>query len=288
MPSMPASSPTTPGQSGSRSRRTGALVAVLGVVLLAAGLGSCGDPAAGRAFEPVEADTLTVATAVLPAPGFWEGPVDGRYRGFEADLVHELADRLGLDRVEVIEVPFEDLVTGDLGGADLGVSQLSPSAEREEVLSFSAPYLRAAPAVLARAGTGGRDTEAIRDLRWVVRRASTLTTVVSDRIRPTDEPLRVETRAEALESLRDDRADAVLLDLPVALALAESEPETFEVLGQLRGVEALAAALPDGSDNVEVVSSAFRAMTADGTIDSLSDRWLGGTGDDVPLIRTTD
>lgn len=288
MPSMPSPSRSTPGRVGSRSRRPGVLVAVLGVVLLAAGLGSCGDPAAGRAFEPVEPDTLTVATAVLPAPGFWEGPEDGRYRGFEADLVHELADRLGLDRVEVIEVPFEDLVTGDLGGADLAVSQLSPSAEREEVLSFSAPYLRAAPAVLARAGTEGRDTEAIRELRWVVRRVSTLTDVVTDRIRPTDEPLRVETRADALQALRDDRADAVLLDLPVALALAESEPDEFEVLGQLRGGEALAAALPDGSDNVEVVSSAFRAMTADGTIDDLGDRWLGGTGDDVPLIRTTD
>ena len=41
------------------------------------------------------------------------------------------------------------------------------------------------------------------------------------------------------------------------------------MLGQLDADEGLAAALPQGSHNVEVVDSAIRSLNADGTIDDL-------------------
>jgi ABC-type amino acid transport substrate-binding protein len=57
------------------------------------------------------------------------------------------------------------------------------------------------------------------------------------------------------------------------------------VLGQLPGSEYLAAALPEGSPNVQIVDSAINALQSDGTIGQLADRWLGQSGD-VPLIWT--
>jgi ABC-type amino acid transport substrate-binding protein len=58
------------------------------------------------------------------------------------------------------------------------------------------------------------------------------------------------------------------------------------VLGQLDGEEELAAALPNGSSNREIVDSSIRALQADGTIDDLVSKWLGTSGEDVPLILT--
>jgi ABC-type amino acid transport substrate-binding protein len=82
----------------------------------------------------------------------------------------------------------------------------------------------------------------------------------------------------------------MLLDLPVALALAKAQPERYHVTAQLAGTEGLAAALPDRSKNLEAVDTAIRSLVADGTIDRLSRRWLGAelsTGDEsLPLIRT--
>jgi ABC-type amino acid transport substrate-binding protein len=86
--------------------------------------------------------------------------------------------------------------------------------------------------------------------------------------------------------LRAGRADALLLDLPVALGLARAEPGSFHVPAQLDGDQGLAAALPDGSPNREVVDSAIRALTADGTIGRLESRWLGEGELDVPLVLT--
>src|SRR5215218_670056 len=257
----------------------------VGATTLALSACSGEESAAGSPFEPVRPGVLTVATAFLPAPGFWEGrtPSGG---GFEAGLAGALAKHLGLERVEVVQVPFASLVAGKLGGADLALSQLTPTSEREKSVDFSTPYLTAPPGVLALRNVDARDVHGLQELRWVTSRVSTLTPIVLERIRPHRDPAMVEDRTQALAVLRSGRAQALMLDLPVALALASADTARFHVLGQLDGDEGLAAALPDGSHNREVVDSAIHALTADGTIDGLVERWLGESSDDVPLILT--
>jgi polar amino acid transport system substrate-binding protein len=256
---------------------------VLGGVALAASA-CAGEPNAGVRFVPARPGTLTVATALIPAPGFWERRPPAA--GFEAALARALAHRLGLRRVAVVQVPFAQLVAGHLGGADLALSQLSPTDERERSLDFSTPYLTAPAGVLVRRGAHAADVEDLRGLRWVVSRVSTLTPHVRDEIRPVRAPIEVTDRSQALAVLRAGRADALLLDLPVALGIARDDPARFAVAGQLPGGEGLAAALPAGSRNHEIVDSEIRRLIADGTIDALESRWLGESEQDVPLIRT--
>ena len=54
--------------------------------------------------------------------------------------------------MKVVEVSFARITSGDLGGADLALSELTPTAAREQQLDFSDPYLSAPPGVLARVG----------------------------------------------------------------------------------------------------------------------------------------
>jgi polar amino acid transport system substrate-binding protein len=96
----------------------------------------------------------------------------------------------------------------------------------------------------------------------------------------------VEDRSHAIEVLRSGRADVLLLDLPVALGLARADRERFQVPGQLSGGESLAAVLPKGSPNLDIVDSSIRALTANGTISRLASKWLGSQAN-VPLIRTS-
>jgi len=229
---------------------------------------------------------LKVATAFLPAPGFWEGTPPTK--GFEAALAADLAHRMGLERIEVVQVPFAEIVSGNLGGADLALSQTTPTEERDKKVDFTTAYLVSPPGVLARLGVAARDVNGLQKLRWVISSASTLTPIVHDRIRPHQDPIVTVDRAQALDVLRAGRADALLLDLPVALGLAREEPAIFHVIGQLTGQEGLAAILPNNSPNLEIVDSAIRHFQANGTIGDLVDRWLGTSVEDVPLIRTED
>jgi polar amino acid transport system substrate-binding protein len=267
-----------------RWSRAAVLAAFAAVPALALSACATDQGAAGSKFHPVTPGVLTVATAFLPAPGFWEGRPPTK--GFEATLAVDLAHRLGLKRVRVVQVPFASITSGNLGGADMALSQLTPTKKREQHLDFTTPYLTAPPGVLARVGVDAIDVHALKGLHWVVSRTSTLTPILMHTIRPNEKPVVTVDRSQALKVLREGRADALLLDLPVALGLAREQPERFHVLGQLSGGEGLAAALPNGSSNDEIVDSDIRMLTANGTIAKLDSRWLGKSASDVPLILT--
>lgn len=255
----------------------------IGALLVAVLLAGCaaGEPAAGE-FRPAVRGELTVATATIPLPGFWE--TDG---GFEYGLARALADRFDLD-LRVIRVPFGRIVAGDLGGADLTLSQITRTDERDQVLDFSTAYLAATPSALVTTSQM-RDLEAAQKARWAVQIGTTLADVLDRDINPRTPPIRTADEASALALLTADDVDAVLLDLPVALAAADRSGGTLRIAVQVDTDDALSVALPEGSTNREAVDSAVRAFRDDGTIDRLAQRWLGadlrGTAANVPVLR---
>jgi polar amino acid transport system substrate-binding protein len=270
--------------------------AILGAVLIFTGvwLSACGGAgglgAAGK-FTPGTPGTLTVATAQVPDPGFWSGTVRHPTGGFEYGLARALAARFGLAKVRVIEVPFKRLTAGYLGGADLALSDITVTAERSQHLDFSTPYLSAPPAILVRPGTEVPDVHSAQGLRWAVENGTTLLSALKEAIEPSTAPQILEHQREVLLALRVGRAEAVMLDLPVALAYARELPHTYAVAAQLPSEDVLAAALPKGSENLEAVNSAMHALSADGTIERLGREWLdtdlqGGHDEQVPVLRT--
>jgi polar amino acid transport system substrate-binding protein len=262
-------------------------------VLLAVGVLGCANAGNGAAgsFSPRTPNTLTVATAQVPDPGFWQGTIAHPTGGFEYELAKRLASRFGLGRVKVVEVPFGELVHGHLGGADLALSDITITEPREQYLDFSTPYLKAPPAIVVRPGTEVADVDAARHLRWAVQNETTLKEALEKQIEPTTKTLVFEHQSEKLEALEDGRVDAVLLDLPVALAYARESPHKYAVAAQLPSEAELGAALPSGSGNTEAVDSALRALQSEGEVDRLAHRWLhadyeGGTDEGVPVLRT--
>jgi polar amino acid transport system substrate-binding protein len=274
-------------------RRTRPLSLLALSALLAVGVLGCANAGNGAAgsFSPRTPNTLTVATAQVPDPGFWEGTIAHPTGGFEYELAKRLASRFGLAKVKVVEVPFGELVHGHLGGADLALSDITITEAREQHLDFSTPYLKAPPAIVVRPGTEVADVDAARHLHWAVQNETTLKEALEKQIEPTTKTLVFEHQSEKLAALEDGRVDAVLLDLPVALAYARESPRKYAVVAQLPSEADLGAALPSGSANTEAVDSALRALQSEGEIDSLAHRWLHadyeeGGAEGVPVLRT--
>jgi polar amino acid transport system substrate-binding protein len=264
--------------------------ALVALALATLGCANTGNGAAGT-FTPRTKDTLTVATAQIPDPGFWYGTFAHPSGGFEYALAQALVKHFELKRIKVVEVPFHELVRGNLGGADLALSDITITEAREQHLDFSTAYLKAPPAIVVRPGTEVADVNAARDLHWAVQNDTTLKEALEKQIEPTTKTLVFEHQGEKLAALEDGRVEAVLLDLPVALALARESPRKYAVAAQLPSEAVLGAALPAGSDNVEAVDSALRALKAEGEIDRLGHRWLHaeleeGGAEDVPVLRT--
>lgn len=258
-------------------------------ILLLCGCGSISG-SAGE-FTPHTPGVLTVATSTVPTPGFWEGTAQRPTGGFEYELARDLADRFGLDSVRIRIVHFHKIVAGDLGGADLGLSLITPTAEREAALDFSTPYIDAAPTVVVRAGTEVPDLAGAEELRWGTVRATTFVETIETRIAP-HAPVRIyDGHTQVLAALEAGKIDATLFDLPLAVAFAAHSQGKLDAVAQLPETEPIAVALPQGSGNVEAVDSALRAFAADGTIHDLLDEWVGPAAANpehaLPLLRTT-
>jgi ABC-type amino acid transport substrate-binding protein len=260
------------------------------MALLGGWLIACGGSGGGT-FTPRTPGTLTVATAQIPDPGLWAGTFQRPTGGFEYELARALAARFGLANVKVIEVPFKAIVSGDLSGVDLALSDITVTQERAQRLDFSTPYLTAPPSILVRPGTEVPDVHSAQGLRWAVEDGTTLKEALEETIRPTSPALVLKHEREVLHALDAGRVDAVMLDLPVALAYSRESPNTYAVAAQLPSEAVLAAALPKGSENLEAVDSAMRALSADGTIERLGQQWLHtdlqeGQAEHVPRLRT--
>jgi polar amino acid transport system substrate-binding protein len=253
---------------------------------------ACSDTkdAATASFTPVTDGVLTVA-ADLPAPGFWDGETPAELDGgFERALAQELATAFGLE-LRVVDVAFQRIVTGDLGGADLALAQIDITDERDAVLDYSRPYLTVDAGVLAPAGAELRDLFDARRLRWVTLAGSTEEDLLADVVRPVEDVLLVENEIAAAAAVVAGDADAALVDAPSAVLLASEDPAIEAIARFATGAHYGIAVAPRGSGpnrNLDAVDVVLRRLEANGTladlVDDLADA-LGGDPSDLPVIR---
>lgn len=267
-------------------------VASAGVLLVGCSTGSTNE--AAGSFEPLQTDMLTVATT-FPSAGFWEGSsVDDVTGGFEYDLALQMAGRFGLDGVDVVHVPFEDLVSGKASGFDLALAQISVTLRREDDVALSDTYLTTPVGVVGGVDVDDDDVDdlaAARDLTWGVGRATTEVDVVEDRIRPDHEPRIYETTTEAVDAVASGRVDVVAADFIRAVAEVAARPGELALVAQVDDPQYYAALLPKGSDNLEAVNSAIRALRTDGALADLRDQLYASFDvdvDTIPTIRVQD
>jgi len=249
-------------------------------------LAACGDD---DGFQPNTPAEFTVVTS-LPAPGFWNGTLE---RGFDGGMEYRmalaLAEEFGL-RLKVVDAPFDRIAAADFGGADVAISQVLMTPERERRLTFSTPYFGITTGALVRRGITVRDLQEAQGRQWVVERSTVQEPLVWDEVHPAKPPLVVATRDESLAAVREGRADGALLDLPTALGIAATSGGDFEVVAQFRPERRAAIALPKGSKNLDAVNTVLRRLQESGELDRFVAEELtpvlGRDPATAPLIET--
>jgi polar amino acid transport system substrate-binding protein len=244
-------------------------------------------PRAKGPLTTIQPGVLTVGTE-LPAPTFW---ATANYRtvksGFEYELAHELARRLGGLRVEVVKCPFVAISAGAACDCDIDFSQIGITNARKRHWDFTVPYFDADLALMVKTSSTVTNVAAARKLQFGVQAETTAVAFLADEFHPDREPKLYDTTVGMFDAFNTGEVDAILFDLPILLsAMKEGQVADSKIVGQFKTGERYGGVLPKGSPNTTIVNKTMRAMIADGTVEALQQQYFGvATKNAAPFWR---
>lgn len=229
----------------------------------------------------------------MPSPGFQVGAVRGHgvtfARGFEIDLAHALAARLGIPRVVFYQEPqFGRLIAHGPKPWDVALAEVTITPERLASVSFSIPYLAADQGVLLRLGlpTTPRTLAQVAQLRLCTQSGTTSAAVVATRIKPATAPRLFGNLTLLLSALQAGRCDAVVYDAPIlARVRAEVPPRYGALAGVVKTNESYGIVMATGSPLKPAVDEALGAMISQGTVTAIARRWMSTDLSKLPVLR---
>lgn len=258
--------------------------AVLTALLLALGLTACGDDdtASTAAGTTPAADlglatpgTLRVASDIPYAPFEFTEPGSDVPVGFDVDLVDAIAERLGIAKVEFVDQSFDGILASIAAGRfDMSASSWTITPERAEQVNFSEPYFSANQAILVSASSDIASPEDLTGTTIAVQRG----TIGADEAAKIEDAkvLRFENTDDAFNAVGAGRADAAITDYPVVAYAAAAKP-TLKVAAQFPGTDGLGLMFPKGNTALlEAVNGALAELKADGTVDTIYEKWFPG------------
>ena len=226
----------------------------------------------------------------VPAPGFWNGRPTGTTiknpSGFEYSLSQAIAKRLGIRTVQYLRAPFGGLFSPASKKYDFALEEVTITAQRARVVSFSTSYFDANQGVLIRKGL--EKPTSIADLKRLQLCAQANTTGLSyiqHTLRPAKQA-RVYSASStaAFDAVEAGQCDALILDVPIVVSQSKKKPGAYGgVVGQIVTHEGYGAVMDRGSRLKPSLDKAIKVLKANGTIGRLQKKWLPFTR--VPILK---
>lgn len=271
------------------------VVAVLAVSVLA--LAACGEEeptvTGGTGADPCAPPPLKqegVLTVAAEHP-YYEPFLIGEQAsptGFEADLINGIAERMGVDTVEWVNIAFDQLYAPGPKDWDVGVSEITITEERDAAVDFSEPYFEANQGILVRADSefaSATSTEELVDARFGAEAGTTGLAYLEENVQPTEEVSQFDTTDIAAAALKSGTIDVQVIDVPIAIGIRDtSEDVELEVIGQFITNEEYGLALEDGTPLKECVDAAIVELKDEGILEDSQAEWFPGSTD-LPVFE---
>jgi len=280
-----------------RNKKIGIFAAVVIAAALTLTGCSSSDSATSESASCAKADLATVADGKLtiatgePAYYPWiidDAPETGN--GFEGAVAYAVAKQLGFDAADVVWVrtTFDSAVTPGEKNFDFNLQQFSITEERKAAVDFSSPYYTAPQAIVSFKGSKIEGKTSLADLKGAKLGAAVGTTsldAISNQIGAT--PQVFNDNAAGVSALKNKQIDGLVVDLPTAFYLSGVEVPNGLIVGQLPSTGAgdqFGLLLSKGSKLTSCVTGAVDAITADGTLAAITDKWLA-TDAGAPVLK---
>ncbi|WP_175995403.1 ABC transporter substrate-binding protein [Burkholderia vietnamiensis] len=209
----------------------------------------------------------------LPAVGDFNGDTPDTIRdGFEFCMAANIAHRLGLGKLKLVNVTFDSIVAGQTKDFDIALAQISVTEPRKKVVDFSMPYQKSGYGVATRRKTPVTE-QSIRTSRIGVQAGTTLVQFVADNLKAANVQVFPDT-SSMFTALVAGKVDAVLTATPIVLGQVANSHGKLDVVGQYGSDDATAGVYPKGSPNEAAIDKVIADLTSDGTLKKLEATYL--------------
>ena len=195
-------------------------------------------------------------------------PVTGKVLGFDAGMSQLLARYIFGDATKTsltqvsVDTREELLVNGQV---DVVIATYSITPERMERIDFAGPYYSSASAVLVK--SDNTDIQGVEDLagKTVATQAGSTGVTTIEEFAPEAEVLALPDHAQAVEALKQGRADAYVIDQTLLLN-AVSQNDDLMIVGEPFGDEDLyGIGVQTDTDGAAFINEWLETIFSDGT-----------------------
>lgn len=258
---------------------------------------SSSDSAVSESASCAKADLTTVTqgklTIATGEPAYYPWIIDDKPEtgnGFEGAVAYAVAKQLGFEGADVVWVrtTFDSAVTPGEKNFDFNLQQFSITEERKAAVDFSSPYYTAPQAIVSFKGSKIDGKTTLADLKGAKLGAAVGTTsldAIEKQIGLT--PQVFNDNAAAVAALKNKQIDGLVVDLPTAFYLSGVEVPNGIIVGQLPSTgsgDQFGLLMSKGSALTTCVSGAVDAISADGTLAAITDKWLA-TDAGAPALK---
>lgn len=223
-----------------------------------------------------ERDQLIVGVKT-DAPPFGYLDKYGKNVGFDIDLARLIAKRLLGDENKIVFVPVTPmnrimkLTSGDV---DMVIATMSVTPQRQLILEFSVPYHTAGQAMMVNKGSKLSSLMELADKKAIVVFGSTVERSLQSNV-PSVTVLGYKTYPEAVQALKQGKADAMISDDTILMGFAMKDP-SLKILPKRYSKEPYAIAFrkDDESESfLEAVNIELKEAINKGELKQLKSKW---------------
>ena len=227
--------------------------------------------AAATELTTVEAGKLTMATNAAFPP--YEMTTDaGEFEGIDIETAQAIADKLGLE-LQIDDMDFDAaLLSVQQGKADIVMAGVTVTDERKAVMDFSDNYATGIQSIIVPEGSDIASPDDLAGKTIGTQRGTTGYIYCSDDFGD-ESVVAYDDGLTAVQALNNGQVDAVVIDNAPAKEFVAANPGLV-ILDTSYAEEDYAIGMAKGSSLEDAVNAALEELKADGTLQSIVDKYI--------------
>ena len=227
--------------------------------------------AAATELTTVEAGKLTMATNAAFPP--YEMTTDaGEFEGIDIETAQAIADKLGLE-LQIDDMDFDAaLLSVQHGKADIVMAGVTVTDERKAVMDFSDSYATGIQSIIVPEGSDIASPDDLAGKKIGTHRGTTGYIYCSDDFGD-ENVVAYDDGLTAVQALNNGQVDAVVIDNAPAKEFVAANPGLV-ILDTSYAEEDYAIGVAKGSSLKDAVNAALEELKADGTLQSIVDKYI--------------